>query len=464
MWLYVPSTSCPSALESDASTSASDSQYPEPELCVVLSGKPTPRPLSWRGWRTRPWVKLLSGTTYSPSTAHRGVESWISSLRASRASRIPWPASDEAMTTSAPSGQNSCASWVKCDPPWYSSKTSQLSLLADTSSQRERNYRDWVTRSKTRSSFVRKTLAHRIDGSGCSSWPTPRASTNEHRTQSMPPSCGKTHGRLLTAEACNWPTPRCQDNSQGPPQSWNETGRGSTLTTAAQHWPTPTSNDMKTQTAPSSKRCGGAKHESLRVATANWPTPRGSDGDKGSPNQAGSKGDAMLTGAAIKWTTPSADDTGASQKKYAQGGTPLSMQTSTWPTCRANDDRATMRPKSCNDPTGTLTGAIQQWPTPAARDVKGSNSESHLERSSGSKHLDQLPNFVSHVFHPAQQTSPPGKSSSSSGQTSRRRLNPNFCELLMGLPVGWTDSTVSATEQFQQWWQSHSALCARLLG
>lgn len=38
------------------------------------------------------------------------------------------------------------------------------------------------------------------------------------------------------------------------------------------------------------------------------------------------------------------------------------------------------------------------WPTPAARDIKGANSADHLQKSSGSLHLDQLPNFVAHVW------------------------------------------------------------------
>jgi len=37
-------------------------------------------------------------------------------------------------------------------------------------------------------------------------------------------------------------------------------------------------------------------------------------------------------------------------------------------------------------------------PTPAARDIKGANSAEHLAKSSGSLHLDQLPNFVAHCW------------------------------------------------------------------
>lgn len=53
--------------------------------CVSLSGKLTPQPVWWHGWKARRWIERLSSTIYSPSTAARGVESWISSLRATRA-------------------------------------------------------------------------------------------------------------------------------------------------------------------------------------------------------------------------------------------------------------------------------------------------------------------------------------------------------------------------------------------
>lgn len=43
-----------------------------------------------------------------------------------------------------------------------------------------------------------------------------------------------------------------------------------------------------------------------------------------------------------------------------------------------------------------------QWPTPAARDIKGANGAEHLEKSSGSLHLDQLPNFVEHLWRTPQ--------------------------------------------------------------
>jgi len=347
MWLHIPPDcmSCPFAPASEALTSASDSPSPTPALSVTLSGKLVQRPLSWRGWQTRPWSKLLFGTICAPSTADPGLERWIASLRACPASLTASPASDRATTTSAPSGPSSSASWERCDPPWSSSKTSQLSLLAATSEEQEKHYQTWVTRSKTRSFFVRQMLAHRIGERESSSWPTARA--NELQ------------------------------------------GRGA------------------------AKRKPGTGGKMLSEEAQQWPTPRGTDGPKGGPNQAGSSGDLMLPSAASQWTTPCQDDTTTRKAKYAQGGTALSMQ-------------------------------ADQWPTPAARDVKGTNSASHPDRSSGSKHLDQLPNFIEHCFlpsHQALQITPPGSASSQSGQASPRRLNPKFVCWLMGHPEGWSDCT-----------------------
>jgi hypothetical protein len=68
---------------------------------------------------------------------------------------------------------------------------------------------------------------------------------------------------------------------------------------------------------------------------------------------------------------------------------------SSWPTARAEDsEQCGNHPGS----TDSLTGAIRQWPTPAAREYKGANGEEHLENGTGRKHLDQLPNFVAHLW------------------------------------------------------------------
>jgi hypothetical protein len=86
-----------------------------------------------------------------------------------------------------------------------------------------------------------------------------------------------------------------------------------------------------------------------------------------------------------------------------------------WPTVSARDGdprRAATHPESAAWRNKVARGAVNRagmlsddlsssaaaWPTPAARDYKGANSSTHLEVSRGSKHLDQLPNFVAHLW------------------------------------------------------------------
>lgn len=74
-------------------------------------------------------------------------------------------------------------------------------------------------------------------------------------------------------------------------------------------------------------------------------------------------------------------------------------------------------------PRTGVTG-VQSWPTPAARDYKGSNSLEHLTRKSNNRnHTDQLANAVK-LFSLRNDVS---------GQ-----LNPTWVEAMMGFPPGWT--------------------------
>lgn len=87
----------------------------------------------------------------------------------------------------------------------------------------------------------------------------------------------------------------------------------------------------------------------------------------------------------------------------------------------------------------------ETWPGPAARDYKGANSAEHMEASSGSLHLDQLANFVEHVFLPPFSPDLPISSAGETCSTAspnisphspRRKLNPIFVEALMRWPIG----------------------------
>ena len=153
-WLFIPtetlpepqtcSLACRSALEREGLTSASPLHAAGIELCVTSSGKVTLRPPSWRGWKTRPWIKHLSGTTLQVSMAARGVERWISSLAAihvnlsaSRASargrRIPAIYGHTLRGSSGSANPNGCF--------WKTSPITSTSAIARS----EASWKNWAT-------------------------------------------------------------------------------------------------------------------------------------------------------------------------------------------------------------------------------------------------------------------------------------------------------------------------------
>lgn len=134
-----------------------------------------------------------------------------------------------------------------------------------------------------------------------------------------------------------------------------------------------------------------------------------------------------------------------------------------WPTPRASEAGPDFAKEGRSDTGMALPAAAAQWPTPAARDYKGANSAEHAASAPGAAHLDQLPNFVEHLWPTPTSLSfgeshQPGNSKSYNatmrlasflpdrpistvGEESshiRRSLNPLFVEWLMGWPPGWT--------------------------
>jgi len=133
---------------------------------------------------------------------------------------------------------------------------------------------------------------------------------------------------------------------------------------------------------------------------------------------------SLTQAARENWTTPLADDTGMRKKKFAQGGTALSLQ-------------ALEEEKS--------------WPTPMQRDYKGMDGP-------GKTNPLKPPQLYLSI--------PPDPKKQIDGHTcsvSCRRLNPHFAEWLMGLCLGWTSvSEPLETESFQAWQQSLSELLQKI--
>ena len=209
MWLHIPSTCFPSAREAPVSTSASCSPSQELGLWLSSNGRPSRRPCSWRGWRTRPFVRLLSGTTLPRSMASHGVASWIASLRASRVSPGPSPAADAASPTSAGFGRRSSGSFARWDRGSCSWRTSQVSLEKGS----DRYSGIWPAWGSMRSGAcsARTRWAPRSFDEGSSFWPTPTLGGGGLAPEivgakGMTAEGAKLHVSLASAAEC-WPTP-----------------------------------------------------------------------------------------------------------------------------------------------------------------------------------------------------------------------------------------------------------------
>ncbi len=272
-WLYIPpetlpepqicSSACRCAPELAGSTSASPLPAAGIELCVTSSGKVTLRPSSWRGWKTRPWIKHLSGTTLPPSMATRGVERWISSLAAIHVNLSASRASARGRRIPAIYGHTLRGSSVNANPNgcfWKMSPITSTSVIARS----EASWKAWATGLR-KDCLRRQKSARRTNASGCSSspdetnWPTPRASANENRQTKPTPSqlTGK-HGMNLATKAAMWPTPLASNGNK--PSGGNRrtadlshvAGMWSHHPQWSHHslWPTPLARDWKGTNSP----------------------------------------------------------------------------------------------------------------------------------------------------------------------------------------------------------------------
>jgi hypothetical protein len=163
-----------------------------------------------------------------------------------------------------------------------------------------------------------------------------------------------------------------------------------------------------------------------------------------------------LEGAAELWGTPRATDAKCGTE-YTENTTgkdlakDVTAAMELWQTPAVDSFRS--RGGDRKEEMGLDQQAGMQWVTPASRDYKGANSETHCtETGGGRKHMDQLSNQVEHSFLPAQQTETPGETSSESAPTSPRRLNPKFVEWLMGMPEGWTSPEPINSEHLETWY------------
>lgn len=277
-YLYVPESE---DLNSDSTSQPGD----EPVLCATVSGTPTPRPPSWRGWKNRPYAMLLSGTRLSPSQRERGVERWMSSRLGSPVNPGVKPGSNEGRTTSDGSG-------VK-------SRTS--------SGVRNQGSCSWRT-----------CLDFDVGGfDPCSTtsprWGMMRSGVLLGRDAWEPPINGTDYSSL-----------------RGGGMVGGRSSGGS--------WPTATAETgAQTKTDPTPKQTGGT---SLPGAAQTWPTPVQADGSRDSDQYA--RGNLMLQGQARltgTWATPHKNAGNGAGNQGREGGENIQTQAESWATPAARDHK-----------------------------------------------------------------------------------------------------------------------------
>lgn len=218
----------------------------------------------------------------------------------------------------------------------------------------------------------------------------------------------------------------------------------------------------------------------LESVSSFWPTSRASDGDKGGPNQMGSKGDPMLPSAAAHWATPDANTATYSNGEFgpnirqqaAMWATPdaclhggsnksesknaavrpnISMQSKLWATPQARDEKSADSSESGNYQrkqqqgfTIDLNSQASNWPTPTARIVKGGGVKT--TRKDGKSRMDML-DYKAEIFSHPVHSIHDGRELSPTRRTLRPQLNPAFACWLMGWPIWWTNPGLTSCAQ-----------------
>ena len=158
---------------------------------------------------------------------------------------------------------------------------------------------------------------------------------------------------------------------------------------------------------------------------------------------------ANLNGAAANWPTPSARD---------YKGSPGTVRMKNGRYIRVSNTTKT-------EFGAPLDGVASNWPTPGASEDRAerysnTTSERHLKEGR-QVHLSQVVRMLStqpQSGHRNHQILVDGSKSSENDQTSPqplpKRLNANFVEWMMGLPIGWTDLKPVETGSYLRWSQN----------
>jgi len=376
----------------------------------------------WRTWSQRwkrvTYIQRLSTQTLKPSHIKNFVAEWTSYQRDSLASHsapLVAEAPQKILDTFTPLSQEESQSadqlmlFSKMSKGLSQAKQPMGSRYSSMSSE---IWKKEVTRLRGEYS-LRLKLALHTSGRECLSWPTAKLSDGEGgrintilteggfkslRKKSNQYFGAKLRDAVETYEEKNWPTPTLAESSGGKRTKQIKEGKWHNIQLREaidleneKNWATPNTLDHlppkegeAMQRLYDTHRKGRTSPSNLReqVNPKSWPTPTTAEAEKIS-----------------------------NKANYGQKGLSNHPSIVGEPT----------RKKGKKDRKGE-----KSWPTPKARDWKGGMGTSKARQKRDLDKIVHLPN-----------TQQDREKSSTSGK-SQGRLNPNWVEQLMGLPVGWT--------------------------
>lgn len=261
-WLYLQ------ALVADFS----EADCSDGEPSVPSKSTPTAKRSYSRGKRTAASILSRSGMTRELSTDARGVDLWMSSLLASRASHSALLENEQAPTTNETCGPTPSGSFAKWDPDTACWRTSQGCLFTNTLEPYSETWpRAGIACGGTVSRL--RPLVPLIGETGSGLWPTPRAHERcQHNSRDnyvalsqavrlwpTPSVCGNynrkgassTSGDGLATMVKMWPTPRTTDGTHGGRVTPRKSKEGGNLIEAVSKamFPTPSARDWKSSNA-----------------------------------------------------------------------------------------------------------------------------------------------------------------------------------------------------------------------
>lgn len=214
-WIFVPGISSPSVPEPALSISVSVWRFRRLARSVSWRGKLMPPRFWWRAWKRVKFIQRLSGLTLEHSKLEDGVDSWIASCRAIRASPTASPESNSAPTMTDGFSTDCWSKSISCGLIVSSARTSRGTQRGN-SPLSSRHWRGWVIALRSEYSARRKS-ARSMNASELSSWPTPRTITGGAESRERKLELGRIDagGGDLQAATQTWGTPTARDWKDG---------------------------------------------------------------------------------------------------------------------------------------------------------------------------------------------------------------------------------------------------------